>query len=280
MKFLKVIFSIVSIFILTSCLSDSDDGLEQYYDNRDAGIAFLEANIINDDVMKTASGLQYEVLEPGNGDAVSELDFVKFKFTVTSIDGTVFFTNEDMSIEDIRYSQSYFYAEEFIHEGLQLMNVGSKYKIYSPYQLAYGQSEFGDILPFSALICELELLENFFQDNESKNGVEVTSSGLQYEIIEEGSGDNALENSNVKVHYHGTLLNGEVFDSSVDRGEPNEFNASAVIKGWTEGLQLMNTGAKYKFYIPYDLGYGAQGTTSIPAYATLVFDVELLEILD
>jgi FKBP-type peptidyl-prolyl cis-trans isomerase len=120
----------------------------------------------------------------------------------------------------------------------------------------------------------------FLEENKAKEGVLVTESGLQYSVIKEGNGAKPTAASTVKVHYHGTLTDGTVFDSSVDRGEPTEFGVGQVIKGWTEGLQLMNTGSKYKFFIPQDLAYGANPRPGgvIKPFAPLVFEVELLEI--
>ncbi len=122
----------------------------------------------------------------------------------------------------------------------------------------------------------------FLEENKSKKGVKVTESGLQYLVLKEGTGKKPTTASKVKVHYHGMLIDGTVFDSSVDRGEPNEFGVSQVIKGWTEGLQLMSAGSKYKFFIPYNLAYGAtprQGGPIKP-FATLIFEIELLEIVE
>jgi FKBP-type peptidyl-prolyl cis-trans isomerase len=121
--------------------------------------------------------------------------------------------------------------------------------------------------------------EKFLEDNKSKDGVKVTESGLQYSVIKEGTGEKPTAESKVKVHYHGTLIDGTVFDSSVERGEPAEFGVNQVIRGWTEGLQLMSVGSKYKFFIPQDLAYGARQTgEKIKPYSTLVFEVELLEV--
>ena len=122
----------------------------------------------------------------------------------------------------------------------------------------------------------------FLENNKKNSQVQVTASGLQYEILREGLGPKPGPTDRVKVHYHGTTPNGEVFDSSVDRGQPAEFGLNQVIKGWTEGLQLMNGGAKYKFFIPQELAYGAnpQPGSIIEPYMPLVFEVELLEILD
>ena len=120
----------------------------------------------------------------------------------------------------------------------------------------------------------------FLEANAKKEGVTVTESGLQYEVITEGSGDKPSASSTVKTHYHGTLIDGTVFDSSVDRGQPAEFPVNGVIAGWTEALQMMAVGAKWRLTIPYNLAYGERGAGgAIKPYATLVFEVELLEIV-
>ena len=120
--------------------------------------------------------------------------------------------------------------------------------------------------------------EKFLTENALKEGVKVTESGLQYEVLKMGKGKKPSATDKVKVHYHGTLIDGTVFDSSVERGEPTSFGLNQVIKGWTEGLQLMPVGSKFRFYIPQELGYGAQAAGSIPPYSTLIFEVELLGI--
>ncbi len=121
--------------------------------------------------------------------------------------------------------------------------------------------------------------EQFLQENALREEVKVTESGLQYEVLVQGKGPKPTAEQTVKVHYEGTLVDGTVFDSSYQRGEPIEFPLNGVIKGWTEGLQLMSVGSKYKLYIPYELGYGERGAgQSIPPYAALIFTVELLEI--
>ena len=120
--------------------------------------------------------------------------------------------------------------------------------------------------------------EAFLVANKEREGVKVTDSGLQYEVIKMGKGKKPAATDRVKVHYHGTLIDGTVFDSSVERGEPIVFGLNQVIPGWTEGVQLMPVGSKFKFYIPQELGYGAQNAGSIPPYSTLIFEVELLGI--
>ena len=119
----------------------------------------------------------------------------------------------------------------------------------------------------------------FLVENKTKEGVVTTESGLQYQVIVAAEGAKPIATDNVKVHYEGFLLDGTKFDSSVDRGEPIVFQLNQVIAGWTEGVQLMSEGAKYKFFIPYNLAYGEQGAGGvIPPYATLIFEVELFEI--
>ena len=119
----------------------------------------------------------------------------------------------------------------------------------------------------------------FLQENKKNKKIKVTPSGLQYEILKEGKGDKPSETSQVKVHYHGTTIDGKVFDSSVDRGEPIVFGLNQVIKGWTEGVQLMPIGSKFKFYIPQELAYGENSPSpAIKPYSTLIFEVELLGI--
>ncbi len=121
---------------------------------------------------------------------------------------------------------------------------------------------------------------DFLAANKSKPGIKTTESGLQYEVLKEGTGASPVATDKVLVHYHGTLINGKVFDSSVDRGEPISFPLNGVISGWTEGLQLMKEGGKTRFYIPENLAYGARGAgADIKPYSTLIFDVELINIV-
>jgi len=122
--------------------------------------------------------------------------------------------------------------------------------------------------------------ERFLEANAQRDEVTVTNSGLQYEVIESGAGETPLASSKVRVHYHGTLVNGTVFDSSVSRGEPIEFDVGGVIPGWTEALQLMKAGDKWKIYIPHQLAYGANGAGgAIGPYQALIFEVELLAVV-
>ncbi len=143
-------------------------------------------------------------------------------------------------------------------------------QVISDYQAKQSKSENAGIL---------EEGEKFLAENTKKEGVVTTPSGLQYEVLKEGTGASPKATDQVTVHYVGSLLDGTKFDSSVDRGEPATFGLNQVIPGWTEGVQLMKEGGKYRFYIPYNLAYGERGAPpSIPGYATLVFDVELLGV--
>lgn len=120
--------------------------------------------------------------------------------------------------------------------------------------------------------------EAFLADNKKKEGVQITASGLQYKVIEAGSGESPKETSSVTVHYTGTLIDGTVFDSSVERGQPAEFTVGQVIKGWQEALQLMKPGAKWKLFIPSDLAYGENAPPNIGPNSVLVFEVELIAV--
>ena len=121
--------------------------------------------------------------------------------------------------------------------------------------------------------------ENFLAENAKKAGVVTLPSGLQYQVLREGNGRKPKATDQVECHYEGTLINGQIFDSSYRRGETATFGLNQVIAGWTEGLQLMQEGAKYRFFIPYNLAYGERGAgQSIPPYAALIFDVELVKV--
>ena len=120
--------------------------------------------------------------------------------------------------------------------------------------------------------------QEYLEKNAKREGVTVTASGLQYEVLREGTGKSPISTDKVKCHYEGRFLDGTIFDSSYKRDTPAVFPLNQVIKGWTEGLQLMKEGAKYRFTIPYQLAYGPYGYNGIPPYSVLIFDVELIEV--
>ncbi len=135
------------------------------------------------------------------------------------------------------------------------------------------------VLPGNQQPSRVDQEAQFMEQNRNAAGVVTTDSGLQYQVLQEGTGPRPTINDTVTVHYTGTLLDGTVFDSSVERGEPISFPLQGVIQGWQEGLQLMPVGSKFRFWIPPELGYGARGAGGvIPPNATLIFDVELLGI--
>ena len=125
----------------------------------------------------------------------------------------------------------------------------------------------------------LKLADEFLKNNKAKDNIKETPTGLQYRIIKEGEGSSPKKEDRVKVHYVGKLIDGTEFDSSIKRGEPSEFGLTQVIKGWTEGLQLMKLGAKYEFFIHPKIAYGSRARPTIPANSLLIFEVELLDII-
>ncbi|MBQ7631681.1 MAG: FKBP-type peptidyl-prolyl cis-trans isomerase [Paludibacteraceae bacterium] len=150
---------------------------------------------------------------------------------------------------------------------------------YGEKELNYEEFKAGIDLVLNMSTKAKEEGEKFLAENAKREGVKTTASGLQYEVLEATLGQKPKATDTVRVHYEGTLIDGTVFDSSYKRGESIAFPLNGVIKGWTEGLQLMSVGSKYKFFIPYQLAYGERGAgASIPPYAALIFTVELLGI--
>lgn len=263
-------------------------------ENIKAGQAFLAENAKKEGVVTLPSGLQYQVLKAGTGAQPTAADKVRTHYHGTLIDGKVF----DSSVE--RGEPITFPLNGVIQgwqEGIPLMKEGAKYRLFIPQELAYGMASPSPSIPAGAtLIFEVELLEvnpgekdlmrtiqagkDFLANNAKKEGVVTLPSGLQYEVVKKGNSDqHPTLQDRVKVHYHGTLADGSVFDSSVERGAPATFGVGQVIQGWQEGIPLMTPGAKYRFYIPQELAYGTRSPSpKIPAGAMLIFDVELFEI--
>ncbi len=265
-------------------------------DNEVKAEKFLADNAQRDGVKSTASGLQYVVLSegPAGGYTPKAEDIVDVHYVGTMTDGMEF----DSSIK--RGAAARFPLNQVIPgwtEGVQLMSEGDKYRFFIPPELAYGATGTpgGPIGPNEALIFDVELIKvsspernlaasnKYLGDNGKKAGVKTTASGLQYEVLAEGpaGGRSPTDANKVSVHYEGRLTDGTVFDSSYERGEPIEFPLANVIAGWTEGVQLMSEGDKFRFYIPPNLGYGERGTPGGPIgpNEALIFDVELLKVV-
>lgn len=267
MRILKLL-PIALLLLFVGCLDTSSPS---YDDSEDQ--AFLEEYSQRDDVTTTNSGLMYRVIEEGEG----EMPQGDQKVIV------------DYEGESVRQDRQYgpqapqkfeiFIPDNLtvfpgIGEGVQLMKEGGRYEFVIPSNLAEGNGR--------VYIFDMRLLsflrqdqEQFLVDNAELDDVEETESGLQYRILEEGDGEKPTTTSSIRVKYKGTLTNGFVFDESPD-DESVEFGVTGVISGFSEGLQLMNEGGKYQFFIPPDLGYGNQ----YPQYNNvLIFEVELEEIL-
>jgi peptidylprolyl isomerase len=266
-------------------------------DNEVKSEKFLAENAVREGVKSTLSGLQYMVLSkgPDGGYSPKAEDIVDVQYVGTLTDGVEF----DSSIK--RGAAARFPLNRVIPgwtEGVQLMKEGDKFRFFVPPDLAYGAegTPGGPIGPNEALIFDVELVKvsspernlatatKFLAENGKKSGVRTTASGLQYEVLTKGKagGKSPTDANKVSVHYEGRLLDGTVFDSSYDRGEPIEFPLARVIPGWTEGVQLMSEGDKFRFYIPPSLAYGENGTPGGPIgpNEALIFDVELLKVVD
>jgi len=261
--------------------------------NKSASKKFLKENAKREGVKVTDSGLQYMVLEEGPEDGASPVstDVVVVEYVGTLKDGLEFDSSRAHG------AAAKFQLNRVIPgwtEGVQLMSEGDKYRFFVPSELAYGETGTpgGPIGPNEALIFDVELIKvdnpernleaanAFLAENANKEGVKTTASGLQYEVISKGAkGGASPEATNVvKVHYQGTLINGTEFDSSFKRGQPIEFPLNRVIAGWTEGVQLMSVGDKYRFFIPPALAYGETGSGPIGPNEALIFEVELIEV--
>jgi len=265
----------------------------------EAGKEFLEKNGQRPTVKTLPSGVQYEVIKATEGPKPTINDKVKTHYHGTLIDGKVF----DSSVE--RGQPITFPLNGVIRgwqEGIPLMSVGSKYRFYIPQELAYGLRSPSPKIPAgSTLIFEVELFEiipqqaatpptppasnpqvelgkKFMEENGKKPGVKTLENGIQYLVLVKGDGPKPKVTDNVTVHYHGTLIDGTVFDSSVNRGKPATFNLQNLITGWKIGIPLMPVGSKYRFFIPQEYAYGMRSTGKIPAGATLIFDIELFDI--
>ena len=279
--------------------------------------AFLKENAKQAGVKVTDSGLQFKSLEAGDGASPAADDYVTVHYTGTRMDGSVFDSSVERG-EPVTFPLDQ--VIDGWKEGLMLMKEGEKAQFTMPPALGYGADGTGDgtIGPNEAITFEVELIEviaaknqdrynevmnaarerymaklaevanenaakaqSFLDDNAKMAGVQETESGLQYKVLEEGAGEiSPVEADQVEVHYSGKLLDGTEFDSSYVRGQTTTFPLSGVIPGWTEGLQLMKEGDKFRFFIPPELAYGQRGKGPIGPNELLIFDVELVDVKD
>ena len=251
-------------------------------------LAFLFAACQQESTITTESGLQYEITKKGTGEQPQAGDKVTVHYTgyLTDSAKTKFDSSVDRG-QPFTFKLGKGQVIKGWDEGIALLSVGDKATLTIPADLAYGERGAGGVIPSNAdLIFEVELIS--FETPEPIVAFDVaakdtltTESGLQYIVVQEGEGVNPYASQFVSVDYTGYLADGTIFDSSIDRGEPIAFpvGVGKVIPGWDEGIMLLNTGAKARLIIPSDLGYGEQGAGGIiPPNATLIFDVELLEI--
>lgn len=268
-------------------------------ENLAAAELFLGDNKLRSNVKETPSGLQYIVITDAEGEFnPSESDWVEIDYVGRRLDGTVFDPGTETSTEKrgpIRFLLNS--VVKGMTEGLTLMTTGDEFHFFLHPSLAYGDqgTPDGAIGPNEALIFEVKLRrvinpernlaasKAFLAENRNRPDVIQTESGLQFEILERGpaGGKSPTESDVVLVNYRGTLIDGVEFDSSYARGEAVQFPIANVIRGWTEGVQLMSVGDKFRFYIPPELAYGAIGTPGGPIAPNdlLIFDVELLSVI-
>lgn len=232
----------------------------------------------------TDVGLKYEILETGDGDPPSKDTTITMNYTLWNTEGKLLMTSVFQSPTPKGTPGQYTIG--VLQKGPMLMKPGASYLFEVPADLGFGQKDQGpDLPPGSTTIWKLDLVDvqrpkpvPAFEMPPGDKLIE-TQSGLKYQVIDEGSGKSPRMGQMVEVHYAGWLTDGALFDASYSRGEPAEFRLGAVIQGWNEGLQLMKPGAKYKFVIPANLGYGERGSPpKIPGGSTLVFLVELIGV--
>lgn len=233
---------------------------------------------------KSESGLAWVVLKPGEGDQKPEPeDKVTVHYTGWTADGKMFDSSE------ARKRPATFGVNRVIKgwtEALQMMTKGEKRRVWIPANLAYGETPRRPGAPAGQLTFDVELLDILSPPKVPEDvasppaDAKKTESGLAYKVLHEGKpdGKKPTEKSSVTVHYSGWTKDGKMFDSSISRGRPATFRVTGVIKGWTEGLQLMKEGAKYRLWIPGDLAYGAEPQRPGQPSGQLTFDVELLEV--
>ena len=259
-------FAIFAI-LLSGCLKSPD--FNGYDDSED--LAFYENFAAKDDVVMTESGLLYRVVEEGDGDFASEDNYIFVSYTGNSIDDFVQLdTGDDLDV----FLPSEFLQFTGLAEAVLLMSPGANYELVLTSDLAVndGRYFYFDLVMDSYL----EDPESFLASNAELEDVQVTDSGLQYRVIEEGDGPKPEADDLVEVRYKGTFTNGYVFDEN----ENIELNLEITIQGFTEGLQLMNVGSTYELFMPSDIAYGDNTPPNLLPGSVLVFEVELFKIVE
>lgn len=261
-------YLLLTAILLTGCLNTT---MDPYDDTED--IEFLEEYAQREGVMTTESGLMYRVLEESEESSETPNDdqFVFISYEGNSVDEAFNYgTGNDLQIMLPAEWDNF----AGLAEGVQLMSPGSTYEMVFPSELAQRDGR--------AFIFEVEMdsfleyPDEYLSNNAQEEDINMTDSGLQYRVIEEGDGESPSEESTVTVNYKGTYTNGYVFDENDD----SVFNLASVVPGFSEGIQLMQEGARYELFLPSDIGYGDNPPGGIVPGAVLVFEVELLEIND
>jgi len=299
-KIIYICFFVLAILIINGCIPDNSDELKER--ERTLLAQYLRENNIT--VEPTASGLYYLPIKEGVGEPPLVTDLVEFEYTGELIDGTIFGTTDDslanaMDIysENIIYGPTRIFVGDAIAglaEGFQLMKPGGEAKLIIPSDLAYGGNSFGVISRYSTLIITVELQmiikdpvqyeEDLIRNFLLANGWEETrakESGLYYIEHVAGTGDFIEDGDQVKVYYKGYFLDGRVFDSNQGDETPYLFRVPGEFDftGWNEGIIYMKKGSVGTLILPPDLAYGQYGSNTIPPYMTLVFDMEIVDVI-
>ena len=284
MKSVKILLSVfaVSAVILSSCTSDKPKSvsLDSNIDSLNYALGYANGKIIKQyHLQNDSSGENLKSLLAGIKDGLKEEAADKDLAQVAELGksiGTQLKTAPDF-YGDSALTVDYKIIRQGLINGILNENTGM--------DVLAAQTYFNSTMEsIQSRKIESQYKDNklageaFLKENAKREGVVTTASGLQYEVVKMGKGATPADTSKVKVHYHGTLVDGSVFDSSVERGEPAEFGVNQVIKGWTEGLQLMPVGSKFKFYIPQELAYDKQNRGKILPFSALIFEVELISI--
>lgn len=280
-KYSLLFFTTALSLLLISCLDSTGPEFEEYDNTPD--LEFLEENAERDGVTVTESGLQYRIVEDADGAEPTDESAVVFHFIGSFVNGDVFNNSYEQETPTMINVNGLLTG---LREGMQLMNTGATYEFVLPAHLAYGNNPPQGIPPGATLIYEVELIHDnsidpvFLEENALNEDVEETESGLQYKVIEEGDGETPGPDSVVQVEYTGSFIYGDTFDTSRNSDDPAEFQVNRVISGFAEGLQLMQAGARYELYMPASIAYGDEPPRGIYPGATLIFDVELISVID